>query len=67
MSILSKDDVQRAAQAVMEIIEMQKLGICRNLNVVENIVNGKHDSSIAAADNLGVADLADYLIAIDSI
>ena len=54
-------------EIIKEIQELQKIGACRNLNIIENIVKGKYDETISESSDMGVTGLTDLIIMLDSI
>jgi hypothetical protein len=56
-----KDDV------IKEIQEMQRLGMCKNLNLVEIINSGKYDDEIEDMKHCSVSEVADMIIQLDRL
>ena len=54
-------------EIIKEIQALQKTGACNNLNIIQNITEGKHDETIKDCADMGVTGLADLVIQLDEL
>lgn len=52
----------KKAKLVKEVQELQKLGLCKKLNLIEEITSGEHDETINSLEGISVREATDLII-----